>query len=71
MRAIILGGGYAKRMGQLGVALPKSLLPIAGRRAIEYTLDKLNEIDPEKILLTLPRISGSSRSSNRTSPPSL
>ena len=52
MRAIILAGGYAKRMGQLGVALPKSLLPIAGRRAIEYTLDKLNEVDPEKILLT-------------------
>jgi len=52
MRAIILAGGYAKRMGQLGVALPKSLLPIAGRRAIDYILDKLNEVDPEKILLT-------------------
>jgi glucose-1-phosphate thymidylyltransferase len=52
MRAIILAGGYAKRMGQLAVELPKSLLPIAGRPAIEYILDKLTEIAPEKILLT-------------------
>jgi glucose-1-phosphate thymidylyltransferase len=52
MRAIILAGGYAKRMGQLAVELPKSLLPIAGRPAIDYILEKLNEVVPEKILLT-------------------
>ena len=52
MRAIILAGGYAKRMGPVAAELPKSLLPIAGRPAIEYILDKLTEIAPEKILLT-------------------
>ena len=52
MRAIILAGGYAKRMGQVAAELPKSLLPIAGRPAIEYILDKLTEIAPEKMLLT-------------------
>jgi glucose-1-phosphate thymidylyltransferase len=52
MRAIILAGGYAKRMGQVAAELPKSLLPIAGRPAIDYILDKLTEIAPENILLT-------------------
>ncbi|MGA2237691.1 MAG: nucleotidyltransferase family protein [Candidatus Bathyarchaeia archaeon] len=52
MRAIILAGGYAKRMGQVAAELPKSLLPIAGRPVIEYIVDKLTEIAPEKILLT-------------------
>lgn len=52
MRAIILAGGYAKRMGQVAAELPKSLLPIAGRPAIDYILDKLGEIAPDKILLT-------------------
>jgi len=52
MRAIILAGGYAKRMGQVAAELPKSLLPIAGEPAIDYILDKLAEIAPEKILLT-------------------
>jgi glucose-1-phosphate thymidylyltransferase len=52
VRAIILAGGYAKRMGHLTAELPKSLLPVAGRPAIDYILDKLEEIAPERILLT-------------------
>ena len=52
MRAIILAGGYAKRMGRLAAELPKSLLAIAGRPAIDYILDKLDEVALEKILLT-------------------
>ena len=52
LRAIILAGGYAKRMGRLAAELPKSLLPIAGRPAIDHILDRLDEIGPEKILLT-------------------
>jgi glucose-1-phosphate thymidylyltransferase len=51
VRAIILAGGYAKRMGQLAAELPKSLLPIADRPAIDYIIDRLDEIAPEKILL--------------------
>jgi glucose-1-phosphate thymidylyltransferase len=52
LRIIILAGGYARRMGQLAAETPKSLLPIAGRPAIDYILDKVNEVSPEKILLT-------------------
>jgi glucose-1-phosphate thymidylyltransferase len=52
LRAIILAGGYAKRMGRLTAELPKSLLPSAGRPAIDRILDKVNEVAPAKILLT-------------------
>ncbi|HXZ97839.1 MAG TPA: nucleotidyltransferase family protein [Candidatus Acidoferrum sp.] len=52
LRAIILAGGFAKRMGKLAAQLPKSLLPIAGKPAIDYILDRLDEIAPKKILLT-------------------
>jgi glucose-1-phosphate thymidylyltransferase len=52
MRAIVLAGGYAKRMGRLATELPKSLLPVAGRPAIEHILDKVSEIAPTKIFLT-------------------
>lgn len=52
MRAIILAGGYAKRMGRLAAEVPKSLLPVAGRPAMDYVLDRLSEVAPEKIFLT-------------------
>lgn len=52
LRAIILAGGYAKRMGQLGDDLPKSLFPVAGRPAIEYILDRLQEVPLVRVLLT-------------------
>jgi NDP-sugar pyrophosphorylase family protein len=52
VRAIVLAGGYSRRMGQLAYRLPKSLLPVAGRPAIDHILDRLNEIALVKILLT-------------------
>jgi glucose-1-phosphate thymidylyltransferase len=51
VRAIILAGGYGRRMREL-TAGPKSLLPVAGRPAIDYVLERLNEIAPVKIILT-------------------
>jgi glucose-1-phosphate thymidylyltransferase len=51
VRAVILAGGYGRRMREL-TAGPKSLLPVAGRPAIDYILNRLNEIAPEEILLT-------------------
>ena len=41
MKAIILAGGYAKRMWPLTLERPKPLLPVAGRPVIEYLKDKL------------------------------
>jgi len=52
VRAIVLAGGYAKRMGQLATELPKSLLPVAGRPAIDHIMDRLDEVAVVKIFLT-------------------
>lgn len=39
--AVILAGGFAKRMWPLTKDRPKQLLPIAGRPMLSYTLDRL------------------------------
>ena len=52
MKAIILAGGYAKRMWPLTKDLPKTLLPIAGRPAIDYIIDKLLEADVKAIIVS-------------------
>ncbi|MBN1538520.1 MAG: nucleotidyltransferase family protein [Candidatus Thermoplasmatota archaeon] len=43
--AIVLAGGFARRMWPLTRDRPKQLLPIAGRPMIRYTLDKLKDIE--------------------------
>ena len=48
MIAIILAGGYAKRLWPLTRNKPKSLLQVAGKPIIEYILDKLNPISDVK-----------------------
>src|SRR3989339_1171782 len=45
MKALILCAGYATRLYPLTLNQPKQLLPIAGRPMLDYTIDKLNEID--------------------------
>lgn len=52
MRAVILAGGYAKRMWPLTRNLLKPLLPIGGRPAIDYVAEKLLEIDVAKIFVS-------------------
>ncbi len=44
MKAIILAGGYAKRLGSLAENLAKPLLPLGGRRIIDYIIDKVEEL---------------------------
>lgn len=41
--AILLAAGCSRRMGELTRELPKSLLPVGGRRLIEYALDALDQ----------------------------
>lgn len=53
MKAIILAGGYAKRLWPLTKNTPKQLLSIGGRPMIEYIMEKLEarkEID--KIIIS-------------------
>ena len=48
MKAIILAGGFAKRMWPLTRDMPKPLLPVGGRPVIEHVLDKLASLDDIK-----------------------
>ena len=52
MRAVVLAGGYAKRMWPITRDFPKPLLPISGRPAIDYIIDKLLEISIDKIFVS-------------------
>ena len=46
MIAIILAGGYAKRLWPLTLNKPKALLPIACKPMVNYVVDKLTSLDP-------------------------
>ncbi|MGQ9479759.1 MAG: nucleotidyltransferase family protein [Thermoproteota archaeon] len=55
MRAIVLAGGFAKRLQHLGEVKAKPLLKIGGRFIIDYVMDKLIPLDPEEIIITINR----------------
>jgi glucose-1-phosphate thymidylyltransferase len=54
MIAVVLAGGYAKRLWPLTKNRPKALLPIAGKPIIDYVVEKLAPLEPpmSKILLS-------------------
>ncbi len=45
MKCILLCAGYATRLFPLTENFPKALLKVGGRAIIDYTLDKVNEIE--------------------------
>jgi glucose-1-phosphate thymidylyltransferase len=45
MKAIVLAGGFAKRLWPLTKDKPKPLLPVAGKPMIEYILEKLSVVE--------------------------
>ena len=45
MKAILLAGGFAKRMWPLTKEKPKHLLPVAGKPMLDYVLEKLVKIE--------------------------
>jgi glucose-1-phosphate thymidylyltransferase len=53
MIAIILAGGYAKRLWPLTIDKPKALLPIAGRPMIEHVVEKLVPLEPPMLRILL------------------
>ena len=46
MIAIVLAGGYAKRLWPLTLNKPKVLLPIAGKPVIDYVVEKILRVNP-------------------------
>jgi glucose-1-phosphate thymidylyltransferase len=54
MIAIILAGGYAKRLWPLTLERPKALLPVGGRPIIDHVVEKLVQLEPapSKIILS-------------------
>lgn len=46
MYAIVLAGGYAKRLWPLTRGTPKALLPIAGKPILDYIIEKLQMLRP-------------------------
>lgn len=56
MKAIILAGGFAKRMWPLTMNIPKPLLIIQGRPIIDYVVDKICELNEiNEIIITINR----------------
>jgi glucose-1-phosphate thymidylyltransferase len=47
MFAVVLAGGYAKRLWPLTLNKPKALLPVAGRPVIDYVIEKLTRLNPK------------------------
>lgn len=52
--AIVLAGGYAKRLWPLTLNTPKTLLPIAGKPILDHIMEKLEALNPSlsKIVLS-------------------
>jgi glucose-1-phosphate thymidylyltransferase len=46
MIAVVLAGGYAKRIWPLSIDKPKALLPVAGKPVIDYIFQKILKITP-------------------------
>jgi glucose-1-phosphate thymidylyltransferase len=51
MKGLILAAGYATRLRPLTDAMPKQLLPIAGKPLLDWILVKLRETDADEIHL--------------------
>ena len=53
MDAIILAGGFAKRMWPLTKNKPKQLLNLAGKPMLDYVFDSLDNLDFERIIVSV------------------
>ena len=53
MDAIILAGGFAKRMWPLTKDTPKQLLDLSGRPMLDYVIDSLDDLDFDRIIVSV------------------
>ena len=51
MKAIILAAGYATRLYPLTLDRPKALLPVGGRPMVDHLLERLADVELERIFL--------------------
>ena len=52
MIAIILAGGYARRLQPLTKDKPKPLLPVAGKPILKYILEKVEKLPVNRLILS-------------------
>ncbi|MEM1654025.1 MAG: sugar phosphate nucleotidyltransferase, partial [Thermoplasmata archaeon] len=52
MDAIILSGGFAKRLLPISEFIPKSLFPLGGKPILDHIIQKLNAIGIRKIYIS-------------------
>lgn len=52
LKAIILAGGFGKRLAPLADEIPKPLLPLRGKPAIDHILPKLLEVGVEEVVIS-------------------
>jgi NDP-sugar pyrophosphorylase family protein len=53
MKAMILAAGKSTRLGRLGAALPKPMLPLRGRPVLDWTLDRLRAAGVREVVINL------------------
>lgn len=51
MKAVILAAGYATRLYPLTLDRPKALLPVGGRPIVDHLLERLADVELERIFL--------------------
>jgi len=52
MKALVLAGGFAKRLGPLGEQIPKAMLPTEGDTVLNHLLKKLEKVEVETFVST-------------------
>lgn len=52
MKALILAGGFATRLGPIGEHMPKAMIPVEGKTVLDHLLDKLEAEKIEPIIST-------------------
>jgi NDP-sugar pyrophosphorylase family protein len=58
LKAMILAAGKGTRLGDLGAAMPKPMLPLAGRPLLEWTLESLRRADIQDVVINLHHAAG-------------
>ncbi|MEM2915118.1 MAG: nucleotidyltransferase family protein, partial [Candidatus Bathyarchaeia archaeon] len=53
LRAIVLAGGFAKRLQRLGELQAKPLLKIGDKFLMDYTMNKLEELSLDEVVVTI------------------
>lgn len=53
MKALVLSGGSGTRLRPISYAMPKQLVPIAGKPVLEYVLDNIRNLDIKEVAIVV------------------